>query len=160
MKRPSHEWEALFGEAKAPATAQRSTHEWLDDPHALASGLVIEVEDHKHGTMRQMGNMAWLANDAGSLKKQGSPKPDDFREFLASVESEPPRISGSGNGAGGWLDGLRVLDLTNVIAGPTIGSTLVRFGAEVTLVQPVSPSVDPWNAVVFGLHAQRGKEET
>jgi crotonobetainyl-CoA:carnitine CoA-transferase CaiB-like acyl-CoA transferase len=59
---------------------------------------------------------------------------------------------------GGWLDGLRVLDLTNVIAGPTVGSTLARFGAEVTHVQPVDPTVDPWNAVVFGLHTQRGKK--
>ena len=42
--------------------------------------------------------------------------------------------------------------------GPTIGTTLARFGAKVTHVQPVQPSVDPWNAVVFGLQAQRGKE--
>jgi crotonobetainyl-CoA:carnitine CoA-transferase CaiB-like acyl-CoA transferase len=42
--------------------------------------------------------------------------------------------------------------------GPTIGATLARFGAQVTSVQPVSPSVDPWNAIVFGLHAHRGKE--
>ena len=45
-----------------------------------------------------------------------------------------------------------------MIAGPTIGATLARFGAKVTSVQPVTPSVDPWNAVVFGLHAHRGKE--
>ena len=51
-----------------------------------------------------------------------------------------------------------MLDLTNVIAGPTIGSTMARYGAKVTLVQPVEPSVDPWNTVVFGIHAQRGKE--
>ena len=57
----------------------------------------------------------------------------------------------------GWLEGLKVLDLTNVIAGPTIGSTLARYGAQVTSVQPVEPSVDPWNTVVFGLHAHRGK---
>lgn len=50
-----------------------------------------------------------------------------------------------------------MLDLTNVIAGPTIGSTLARFGAAVILVQPVEPSVDPCNAVVFGLQAHRGK---
>jgi crotonobetainyl-CoA:carnitine CoA-transferase CaiB-like acyl-CoA transferase len=38
LTRPSSEWEALFGAAKAPASAQRSTREWLADPHALASG--------------------------------------------------------------------------------------------------------------------------
>jgi len=158
LTRPSHEWETLFGEAKAPATAQRSTAEWLADKHALASGLVVELDDPRYGRMRQMGNVAWLAGDQAAMNKTAGPEPDDFRGALAAVLAEPPKTPTGGHGTGGWLDGMKVLDLTNVIAGPTIGSTLVRFGARVTLVQPVQPSVDPWNAVVFGLHAQRGKE--
>lgn len=158
LTRPSYEWEALFGAAKAPATAQRSTTEWLADPHALASGLVIELDDPRHGRMRQMGNVAWLADDQRAMEKNAGPERDDFRDALSGVLAETPRMPMGGDGKGMWLDGLKVLDLTNVIAGPTIGSTLSRFGAQVTLVQPVQPSVDPWNAVVFGLHAQRGKE--
>jgi len=158
LTRPSHEWEDLFGAAKAPATAQRSTAEWLADPHARASGLVVEVDDPRHGPMRQMGNLAWLVGDGEAMMKHAGPAPDDFRSQLERVLDEPARTAQGGQNGGGWLDGLKVLDLTNVIAGPTIGSTLARFGAEVTLVQPVNPSVDPWNAVVFGLHAQRGKE--
>ncbi|MCA0928839.1 CoA transferase [Ruegeria profundi] len=158
LTRPAHEWEELFGAAKAPATAQRSTAEWLSDPHALASGLVVELDDPRHGRMRQMGNVAWLADDPGAMDKTAGPQRDDFRDVLSGVLAEPPRMPMGGESKGRWLDGLKVLDLTNVIAGPTIGSTLVRFGARVTLVQPVRPSVDPWNAVVFGLHAQRGKE--
>ncbi|MEQ9260928.1 MAG: CoA transferase [Roseovarius sp.] len=160
LARPSWEWEALFGAAKAPATAQRSTAEWLADPHALASGLVLELDDPRHGRMRQMGNVAWLAEDAGAMEKRAGPDADDLLPDLPALLAEAPRAApaGTGGAGGGWLDGLKVLDLTNVIAGPTIGSTLARFGATVTLVQPVRPSVDPWNAVVFGLHAQRGKE--
>lgn len=156
LTKPSHEWEALFGAAKAPATAQRFTKEWLSDPHALASGLVLEVEDPRHGTMRQMGNVAWLDDDAGALTKQPGPEADSAP--LADILAEPPRDGAIGDAAEGWLDGLKVLDLTNVIAGPTIGSTLARYGAQVTSVQPVEPSVDPWNTVVFGLHAHRGKK--
>ncbi|MBE1285324.1 MAG: CoA transferase [Rhodobacteraceae bacterium] len=152
LTRPSHEWEELFGTAKAPATAQRFSQEWLADPHALASGLVLQVEGTQRGTMRQMGNVAWLAGDPGAADKTPA-TPADMKTLLAA----PERRSG-GQGTGGWLKGLKVLDLTNVIAGPTIGSTLARYGAEVTLVQPVEPSVDPWNTVVFGVHAQRGKE--
>lgn len=158
LTRPSHEWEALFGTAKAPATAQRSTAEWLADPHALASGLVVELDDPRHGRMRQMGNIAWLAGDHGVMDKTAGPMPNDFRNELGDVLAETPRNPTGGNREGLWLNELKVLDLTNVIAGPTIGSSLARFGAQVTLVQPVKPSVDPWNAVVFGLHAQRGKE--
>ncbi|MDL2408026.1 CoA transferase [Rhizobium calliandrae] len=158
LTRPSWEWEELFGLAKAPASAQRSTREWLADPHALASGLVLEVDDPRHGRMRQLGNLAWLADDTGAMDKRPGPMADEFRADLPTLLAEPPRAEPLGKGAGGWLDGLKVVDLTNVIAGPTIGSTLARFGAQVTSVQPVSPSVDPWNAIVFGLHAHRGKE--
>ena len=156
LTRPSYEWEELFGAAKAPATAQRSTRDWLMDPHALKSGLILQVDDPRHGKMRQMGNVCWLSGDRSAVKKRPGPQTDDIRPALPVLLSEPPRIR-QGSETGSWLDGLRVLDLTNVIAGPTIGSTIARFGADVTLVQPVSPSVDPWNAVVFGLQAQRGK---
>ncbi len=156
LTRPSDEWEALFGAAKAPATAQRSSKEWLADPHALASGLVVEIDDPRHGKMRQMGNVAWLADDTGALDKRAGPEPDSAP--VADILTEPKRSGPAGTATKGWLDGLKVLDLTNVIAGPTIGSTLARFGADVTSVQPVEPSVDPWNTVVFGLHAHRGKD--
>ena len=158
LTRPSTDWEALFGTAKAPASAQRSTREWLADPHALASGLVLTVDDPRHGAMRQLGNLAWLLDDASALDKRPGPVADEFRADLPALLSEAPRAAPKGGGTGGWLDGLNVVDLTNVIAGPTIGATLARFGAKVTSVQPVSPSVDPWNAIVFGLHAHRGKE--
>ena len=156
LTKPSQEWEALFGAAKAPATAQRFSREWLADPHALASGLVVEVDDPRHGPMRQMGNVAWLAEDTGALDKRAGPTPDSAD--IAAILAEAPRTGALGQGTKGWLDDLKVLDLTNVIAGPTIGSTLARFGAKVTSVQPVEPSVDPWNTVVFGLHAHRGKD--
>ena len=83
---------------------------------------------------------------------------DSARNDLDRIISKPASNGECRAEGAGWLDGLKVLDLTNVIAGPTIGSTLARYGAEVTLVQPVEPSVDPWNTIVFGLHAQRGKE--
>ncbi|WP_421700892.1 CoA transferase [Aliiroseovarius sp.] len=156
LTKPAQEWEALFGAAKAPATAQRFSREWLADPHALASGLVVEVDDPRHGRMRQMGNVAWLADDAGALDKRAGPRPDSAP--VDAILAEPPRAGAVGGGSEGWLNGLKVLDLTNVIAGPTIGSTLARYGAKVTSVQPVEPSVDPWNTVVFGLHAHRGKD--
>lgn len=152
LTRPAAQWEKLFGDGKAPATQQRSCHEWLGDPHALASGLVLEVDDPVHGTMHQMGNVAWLADDPACTRKMPC-APADLEALLKSA----PRHTGGAVGSRAWLEGLRVLDLTNVIAGPTIGSTLARFGAKVTSVQPVQPSVDPWNTTVFGIHAHRGK---
>ena len=170
LTRPAAEWEAIFGDQPAPATAQRTTAEWLAAPHALASGLIVEVDDPRHGAMRQMGNVAWLGGDEGALAKTPGPNPDQHREeILAALAAEsppPPSWGRDGEGgppqadprtAPGWLTGLKILDLTNVIAGPTIASTLARFGAEVTQIGTIEPAMDPWNGVIFGLHANRGK---
>ena len=103
LKRPSYEWEQLFGAAKAPATAQRFTWEWLQDPHALASGLVLEVEDRIHGPMHQLGNVAWLANDSENVNKSSSPESDDYRTQLVKVLQEPTRHGTTGQMDNGWL---------------------------------------------------------
>jgi crotonobetainyl-CoA:carnitine CoA-transferase CaiB-like acyl-CoA transferase len=54
------------------------------------------------------------------------------------------------------LDGLRVLDLTRVLAGPTNGRTLAEHGAEVLLVN--SPHLD--NVPMFVMDTSHGKRST
>jgi crotonobetainyl-CoA:carnitine CoA-transferase CaiB-like acyl-CoA transferase len=171
LTRPAAKWEQIFGAEPAPATTQRTTPEWLASPHALISGLIIEIDDPRHGPMRQMGNVAWLGDDQGALDKSPGPAADQHRdEILATLTTQtppPPSWGRDGEGgqpkvdpdtAQGWLTGLKILDLTNVIAGPTIASTLARFGAEVTQINTIEPAMDPWNGVIFGAHANRGKE--
>ncbi|MDJ0608299.1 MAG: CoA transferase [Kiloniellales bacterium] len=153
LAKPAFEWERILGEAGAPAAAQRTTREWLASEHALASGLVLRVEDPDFGAMRQLGNLAWLAGDAEAALDKAPRREAE----PAAVEAPPKPVPAAGDAGGGWLDGLKVLDLTNVIAGPTIAATLARFGAEVIAVGPVTPTMDPWNAIVFGMQAGRGK---
>ena len=102
-KNTSQYYEMLFGAAKAPATAQRFTREWLHDPHALASGLILEVEDTRHGTMRQMGNVAWLADDETAAQKSSAVQAD-----LAALLAEPQR---------GGVAGHRQLPRRQLVAG-------------------------------------------
>ncbi len=164
LKRDSFEWEALFGRAGVPGCAHRTTEEWLNSDHALRSGLVLEVDDPLYGRMRQAGNVAWLATDsAEALRKLAAPRPDADRAVILAdlpplddAEAAVPQRPPAGQ-VRGWLEGLRVLDLTNVIAGPTIAATLARFGAEVVSLDSPKPMLDPWNTIVFGLQANRGK---
>jgi len=155
------EWERICGEAGVPAAAHRTTKEWLSSEHALASALVVEVDDPNHGRMRQPGNVAWLASDCDNpVHKAPSPAPDADREAVLAVLTEVPATTQTPAPTcdDAWLDGIRVLDLTNVIAGPTIAATLARFGAEVISIDTVKPTLDPWNTIVFGFQANRGKK--
>ena len=52
---------------------------------------------------------------------------------------------------------MRILDLCNVLAGPQISSTLVRFGADVIALGPIHSTMDPWNTVIYGLQVNQGK---
>jgi crotonobetainyl-CoA:carnitine CoA-transferase CaiB-like acyl-CoA transferase len=165
-RRTSAAWEEAFDRHRLPGTAHRTTREWLADAHALATGLVLEIEDPELGRMRQMGHVAWLAGDAERvLARRSAPRLDADRD---AVLAELDELASARDGAAdqpaehprpraGWLDGVRIVDLTNVIAGPTIAGTLSRFGATVAKLDPTTPSFDPWNAVICGLQANRGK---
>ncbi|MCV6576652.1 MAG: CoA transferase [Cohaesibacter sp.] len=153
LEKTAYEWEQIFGQAAAPAAAQRQTAEWLRSDHANQSGLILKVSDPEHGMMRQLGALAWLHSDADAvltpLERSDAKSTDISDRVLSKCQGQRPE--------GGWLDGLKILDLTNVIAGPTIASTLSRFGADVLSIDPVEPTMDPWNSIIFGMHAGRGK---
>lgn len=163
-QKTSFEWEHIYGEAGLPGAAQRTTEEWLGSEHALASGLIVEVEDPIYGRMRQPGSAAWIEGDPGSPGERPAPELDaDREEIQASLPDEAVSFTDSrdelvrGDPGDPPLDGVKILDLTNVIAGPTISATLSRFGAEVIKLDPTEPTLDPWNTIVFGLQANRGK---
>ena len=58
----------------------------------------------------------------------------------------------------GWLDGVRILDLTNVIAGPHSTAFLSRFGAEVIKLDPVTPLYDPLIGTLFAFQTGVSKK--
>ncbi|MFK5953541.1 MAG: CoA transferase [Desulfobacterium sp.] len=162
LERTSFEWETLFGKANVPVSAHRYTKEWLNSNHALASGLVHEVMDPKFGKKRQAGPVAWLDSCAEfAATGTPAPRPDEHRdEILADIKTRqtPPSTDITFSREHNWLTGVKILDMTNVIAGPTVGNTLGRFGAEVIKLYSVKPTFDPWNTVLIGLQVHRGKK--
>jgi crotonobetainyl-CoA:carnitine CoA-transferase CaiB-like acyl-CoA transferase len=161
LTKDSAEWERLFGEAGAPAAAHRTTQEWLHSIHPRQAGLIVEIDDPVHGKMLQPGPVAWLEKclpsiSQGSLPQRAGGAPAaESPPILSTARSQEPA---SGTTPRLWLDGITVLDMTNVIAGPTIGGTLARFGARVIKIDAVVPTYDPWNTVVFGIYGNRSKE--
>ncbi len=158
--RTAKEWERIFGRGKFPGAPQRWLQEWINDDHAETTGLMIEVEDPEFGTMIQPGPMVWLEESGEEML---TPQPRRWVEFetalktLSNMETKLPRVRQK-NARDGWLEGVRILDMCNVIAGPHSVAYLARFGAEVIKLDPAKPFYDAWNTVVFGLSHMRGKQ--
>lgn len=160
LTRTAKEWERIFGKGLFPGAPQRWLQEWISDDHAECAGLMIEVEDPLLGRMIQPGPMAWLEESGEAMLRPAPRRWVTFEEALAALASgpvaRPPRTEGGAHG--GWLDGVRVLDLCNVIAGPHSTAYLARFGAEIIKLDPATPFYDCWNTVIFGMTHMRGKQ--
>ena len=160
ITRTAKEWERIFGRNKFPGAPQRWLQEWINDDHAETSGLMIDVEDPEYGMMIQPGPVVWL-EESGEAALYPIPRRwVDVSSALAQLKKQRtklPRVTDP-NDRSGWLEGVRVLDLCNVIAGPHSVSYLARFGAEVIKLDPSKPMYDAWNTVIFGMSHMRGKK--
>ncbi|MWB76666.1 carnitine dehydratase [Pseudooceanicola sp. 216_PA32_1] len=159
MTRTSHEWKRMFGRAGIPGAPQRWLQEWINDEYAEASGLMIDVWDPEYGEMTQPGPVVWMEE---SGEEALTPEPRRWVEFdealkvLRKLRTDIPDPE-DGIEQEGWLSGVRVLDMCNVIAGPHSASYLARFGAEVIKIDPAQPMYDSWNTVMYGMSQGRGK---
>ena len=130
LKHTSLEWENIFGAAGIPGATHRTTNEWIKSPHALDSGLIQLDNDTVIPAP-----IAWLENGENI-------------DYTDPIDVVPK----------GWMDGIQIIDLTNVIAGPTIGKTLARFGARVIKIDPTIPSYAPCTTIIYGVITNIGKE--
>ncbi|MBF9015116.1 MULTISPECIES: CoA transferase [unclassified Oceanispirochaeta] len=168
LEKTSFEWEAFLSKAGVPISVHRKTQEWMNSEHPYSVGVIHEVNDPIHGLKRQAGPVAWLSSSA-DLAGTPSPAPPldgDREQILASLQEKSEKNRKEEKKAGTvsftddrcWLQGVKVLDMTNVIAGPVAGHTLARFGADVIKLDPIKPTFDPWNSIIIGFQVLQGKK--
>ncbi len=132
LSRTAQEWEDLIAEAGSEGAVCRTSAEWFDHPHARDSRMVVEVDDPTYGKMLQPGVNARMSLTPGTVRGP-APTPGQHREEIlaelkhrsAAAASAPPDIMRAA------LDGVKVLDLCIILAGPTMGRTLSEYGANV-----------------------------
>lgn len=155
--RAAEEWEQLITEAGGECAVCREPWEWMRHPGALESQIVIERDDPRLGRTRQPGPAVWLSWTAAEV---GGPAPEvdaDRASILGDLD-RPAATFGDRTVRDGAvrapvLDGVRVLDLCIILAGPTCGRTLAEYGADVIKIE--APTRPP--APTFHLDVNRGK---
>lgn len=152
--RTAAEWEELISSAGGECAVCRTSEEWTSHPHALGSGTIVEVDDPDLGPVRQSGIAARLTLTAGAVRGPRSQPDADRASILDELAARAPTTVPLGDQAvRAALDGVRVLDLCMVLAGPTCGRTLAEYGADVVKIEPpMRPPND-----TFHLDVNRGK---
>ncbi|MBO9481858.1 CoA transferase [Salinisphaera sp. G21_0] len=164
LTKTSQEWGEIFGEGQIPGAPHRTTREWVNEEHTNQSGLIVEVNDPVYGLMKQPGPIAWLEEFAGQMVTPAPRRNVSYEEALFELntvtdEDDQNRFAAhrQRKAPAHWLDGLRILDLTNVIAGPHSTAFMARFGAEVIKLDPVTPLYDPLIGTLFTFQTGVGK---
>ncbi len=136
--RTSTEWEALCDAAGTEGAICRTSQEWLANEQALGSEIVIDTEDPVLGAVRRPGINVRMSRTQPPAPRARSLPDADRAAVLASLNRAMPSLAASEPPLRAALEGIRVVDLCIVLAGPTCGRTLAEFGADVVKVD--SPS--------------------
>jgi crotonobetainyl-CoA:carnitine CoA-transferase CaiB-like acyl-CoA transferase len=136
--RTAKEWEDIIAEIGSEGVICHTSAEWLKHPQALESKIIADYDDPELGRFRGPGINARLSLTPGSVRTPRA-KTDVHRaeilQELASFESpshaQRGRVGERADVLRSALQGVKVIDLCIILAGPTCGRTLAEFGADV-----------------------------
>ena len=171
-ERTAKEWEDAINAAGGACTICKTIDEWLVHEHAIAANMVVDIDDAEHGPMKQPGVQVRLRGAPGAIQGRAPTLGEHTGEVLAELKAAkrpaPQAAAATPNGGVmSVLEGVRVLDLAIVLAGPTCGRTLGEFGADVVKIDDPSRPYDAAGnvdvnrgkrSILLDLKSQQGKD--
>jgi crotonobetainyl-CoA:carnitine CoA-transferase CaiB-like acyl-CoA transferase len=137
--RTAEEWDRLATEVLFPLTRIRTSADWMASRHAKDAGIVGPIDDPEYGNMLQPSPSVRVRGLTHSVLRPRTPRQAPSRdELLASVPPAIIRENTVISRLTSALVGFRVVDTTQVLAGPTAARTLAEFGADVIKIN------NPW----------------
>ncbi len=158
LTKPATEWEALLRRAKVPVTVVRTTAEWLEQPALFEGGVTADLQDPDLGAVRQAGRFVSIEGPQ-TASPPLAPRVRAERGAVPSWRGAALDYPAAAAVAAGTpiLQGLKVLDFSNIIAGPAAGRTLAEFGADVIRIDAPAPQAGPFATMWFGIDVNQGK---
>jgi crotonobetainyl-CoA:carnitine CoA-transferase CaiB-like acyl-CoA transferase len=133
-RKPLAEWAAAFEAADVPFAPARWTEDGMTDPQVIHNEMVVTLDDPVIGPVTQMGVPVALSETAGHADKPRHGFADEIK--LAPLSPDSPAMVESSQTAAP-LTGVRILEISNLIAGPTGGRLLADLGADVIKLEPL-----------------------
>ena len=129
--RPSEDWIKELRAADVPCDISQSSQDAMSDPQIIHSGLVLELNDPAFGPTRMAGLPIRFSKTPGLVR---GPRSGAAVEPHTAPSVESPaagrQASVSGRAEDPPLAGVRIMEMTNVIAGPFAGRLLADLGAD------------------------------
>ena len=156
QERTLKEWMDVFINQTANVAAEPFTtaQEGMGHPQFVHNGQVVEVDDPLVGRMRQLGPLVAMGKDPG-IPRGPAPKPGQHTQEILGRHGE------AGKAATNFssvplpkypLEGITVLNLSTVIAGPLACCLMAELGARVIRIEPLEGENGRQNQKGIGVH--------
>lgn len=156
FEEPADVWVEKLALAGVPAIRQRSLAQWLLMPEMVHNAVLVRTVNGELQPAAQVDvqGAASATPVVVTAERSGETGMHWQSERAFSVTQ---RFGQADNPQAAPLAGVKVLDLTNVIAGPVAGRTLAELGANVIHLSPNAPKMGPRLTLLMGLEVNQGK---